>query len=562
MDLLNESELIEQLKEFMDLPLETEWLEFKEAKGQFDFEMLGRYFSALSNEGNLKGLRCGWLILGVSNKPPRRIVGTTYKNTRASLEKLKTQIAQHTTNQISFIEIYELKLPEGRVLMFQIPAAPWGMPVEWKGILYGRVGENIGLLNQQEIDYIRNQPRRRDWSAEYCPGATIKDLDPAALTRARHEFKSKNPRLVAEVDKWDDLQFLSRIRLAVEGKITRAAIILLGRDEAQHFISPAQAWITWVLKDEHGIEKDYRHFGAPFLLNSDLVFSLIRNLTYRYLPGNTLFTNEIPQYEEYVLRETLHNCMAHQDYELAGRINVVESPDQLLFTNVGTFLPGSIEAIITRDAPPESYRNPLLVQAMVHLNMIDAYGSGIKRMFIKQRERNFPLPDYDLTESERVKVRIWGRIIDENYTRLLLNKMDLDLPTVICLDKVQKGRSKELTPKEITELKARKLIEGRKPNFYVSAGVAAITGEKAAYTKNRAFDDSIYKEWIINHIKTFGFASRKDIVDLLMNNLSDALDEKQKHNKIHNLLNTMSRKDKSIQNAGSSKKPHWVLTDN
>ncbi|MDD3363797.1 MAG: putative DNA binding domain-containing protein [Syntrophomonas sp.] len=557
--MIEQEELIRILNEMMALPTETEWLEFKEAKAQFDLENMGRYFSALSNEANLKGLRYGWLILGVTDKPPRKVVGTAYKNTRTSLEKLKAQIAQHTTNRISFIEIYELMLPNGRVLMFQIPAAPLGLPVEWKGGLYGRIGENIGLLNQQEIDQIRNQPRRRDWSAEYCPEARVEDLDPEALARARQEFKIKNNRLAAEVDKWDDMLFLSKLRLAYQGKITRAAIVLLGRDEAQHFISPAQAWLTWVLRDEHDIEKDYRHFGPPFLLNSDRVFELIRNLTYRYLPGNTLFPTEILQYEEYVLRETLHNCIAHQDYQLSGRINVVETPDYLLFTNVGTFLPGSVEAVITRDAPPESYRNPLLVQAMVNLNMIDAYGSGIKRMFIKQRERFFPLPDYELDEPERVKVRIWGRILNENYTRLLLNKLDLDLPTVICLDKVQKGRTAELKQDDIKTLKARKLIEGRKPNYYVSASVAAVTGDKAAYTKKRAFDDSTYKEWIISHIRTFGSASRQDIDELLMNKLSDTLDEKQKQNKIHNLLNTMSRKDKSIRNKESAKKPQWVL---
>jgi len=210
MGLLNEALLIEQLKDFMELPVETEWLEFKEAKGQFDLENLGRYFSALSNEANLKGLRYGWLILGVTDKPPREIAGTAYKNTRASLEKLKAQIAQHTTNRISFIEIYELMVPDGRVLMFQIPAAPLGLPVEWKGSLYGSIGENIGLLNQQEIDQIRSQPRRRDWSAEYCPEAGVEDLDPEALARARQEFKIKNNRIAAEVDKWDDMLFLSK----------------------------------------------------------------------------------------------------------------------------------------------------------------------------------------------------------------------------------------------------------------------------------------------------------------------------------------------------------------
>jgi len=312
-----------------------------------------------------------------------------------------------------------------------------------------------------------------------------------------------------------------------------------------------------VLRDAHGIEKDYRHFGPPFLLNSDRIFELIRNLTYRYLPGNTLFPTEIPQYEEYVMRETLHNCIAHQDYQLGARINVVETPDYLLFTNAGTFLPGSVEAVITRDAPPDSYRNPLLVQAMVNLNMIDAYGSGIKRMFIKQRERFFPLPDYELNEPERVKVRILGKIINENYTRLLINRSDLDLKTIIDIDKVQKGLP--ITDEDAKKLRAHGMIEGRKPNYYVSAHVAAITDDKSGYIRNRAFNDAHYKDMIIEFLNKFETASRQDIDKLLMDKLSDVLSDTQKRKKISNLLYDMSKRDQSIKNLGNDFKSKWAL---
>ena len=86
------------------------------------------------------------------------------------------------------------------------------------------------------------------------------------------------------------------------------------------------------------------------------------------------------------------------------------------------------------------YREPFLAEAMVNLNMIDTIGSGIKRMFTKQRERYFPMPDYDLSEPERVKVRIIGKVLDEKYTRMLMARTDLDLLDVIALDKVQKGK--------------------------------------------------------------------------------------------------------------------------
>jgi len=554
--LIRQEDLGFLLEELMALPAETEWVEFKEAKNAFNFDDIGKYFSALSNEANLKDKRCGWLIFGVQDRP-RQVVGTRFRENRADLDNLKTEIAFHMTEHISFMEIYEIQLPEGRVVMMQIPAAPQGIPLAWKGHYYGRTAESIGALNLQEIEQIRSEIRDYDWSAQICPGAGIEDLDPEAIARARTEYKNKNPRLAKDIDAWDDTTFLNKIRLTIKGQITRSAIILLGKEEAEQFISPAVARITWVLKDDQGMEKDYQHFGPPFLLNTEEVYNQIRNLNYRYLPDNSLFPTEIKQYEPYLIRETLHNCIAHQDYELGGRINVVEKSDELLFTNLGDFLPGSVENVIATDAPPEKYRNPFLANAMVNLNMIDIIGSGIKKMFNLQRQRYFPLPDYDLNEPNRVKVRILGKIINENYTRLLIKRPDLNLKTVIDLDKVQKGIPLEL--QDVRKLRSQGLIEGTKSKIYVSAQIASLTDSKSDYIKNRAFDDEYYKDLVISYLKKYKTASRKDIDDLLLNKLSSVLDQQQKRNKVRNLLYVMSKKEGIIQNNGTSRNPIWVL---
>jgi ATP-dependent DNA helicase RecG len=554
--LIRQEDLGFLLEELMALPAETEWVEFKEAKNAFNFDDIGKYFSALSNEANLKDKRCGWLIFGVQDRP-RQVVGTRFRENRADLDNLKTEIAFHMTEHISFMEIYEIQLPEGRVVMMQIPAAPQGIPLAWKGHYYGRTAESIGALNLQEIEQIRSEIRDYDWSAQICPGAGIEDLDPEAIARARTEYKNKNPRLAKDIDAWDDTTFLNKIRLTIKGQITRSAIILLGKEEAEQFISPAVARITWVLKDDQGMEKDYQHFGPPFLLNTEEVYNQIRNLNYRYLPDNSLFPTEIKQYEPYLIRETLHNCIAHQDYELGGRINVVEKSDELLFTNLGDFLPGSVENVIATDAPPEKYRNPFLANAMVNLNMIDIIDSGIKKMFNLQRQRYFPLPDYDLNEPNRVKVRILGKIINENYTRLLIKRSDLNLKTVIDLDKVQKGIPLEL--QDVRKLRSQGLIEGTKSKIYVSAQIASLTDSKSDYIKNRAFDDEYYKDLVISYLKKYKTASRKDIDDLLLNKLSSVLDQQQKRNKVRNLLYVMSKKEGIIQNNGTSRNPIWVL---
>ena len=276
-------------------------------------------------------------------------------------------------------------------------------------------------------------------------------------------------------------------------------------------------------------------------------------------PNVSLFPTEIKQYDPWVIREILHNCIAHQDYAQAGRINVVEEPESVLFTNLGHFIPGSVEEVIRRDAPPEQYRNPFLAQAMVNLNMIDTIGSGIKRMFLKQRERFFPMPDYDLSEPERVKVRLFGKVLDENYTRLLIEKTDLYLMDVMALDRVQKKRS--LTEGEFKRLKKKKLVEGRRPNLYVSAKIAAVTGEKATYIKQRAFDKEHYKKMVISYLEEFGEAKRDDIDKLLLDKLSDTLSKKQKRKRVGNLLYEMSHKDESIAATGPRKSALWRLRE-
>ena len=314
--------------------------------------------------------------------------------------------------------------------------------------------------------------------------------------------------------------------------------------------------MSWILKNERNEELDYQHFGPPFLLNVDKVLARIRNLTLRELPGGTLFPVEIAQYDPWVIREALHNCIAHQDYGLRGRINVVETPDGLTLANVGGFLPGSVETVIEQDAPLEIYRNPFLAEAMVNLNMIDTQGGGIKRMFQAQRRRFFPLPDYDLSQPERVAVGIRGRILDERYTRLLMTQTDLDLGMIMLLDKVQKRQA--ISADDSKRLRAAKLVEGRYPNLVVAAVVAAATGEKAKHIRDRGFDSQYYRDLIVALIRKHQPVSREDIDRLLLDKLPEVLTDEQKRSKIHNLISSLS--GKVIRNVGTRQASRWVLT--
>lgn len=551
---MNEQELQSIMNDLFALPAETEVVEFKEAKNNFDFKEIGKYFSALSNEANIKNKPFAWLVFGVNDQ--QKIVGTNYRIDRRDLDHLKYEIAEKINNRLTFIEIHELLTPVGRVILFQIPPAPLGIPTAFGGFFFGRDGESVGPLNIDEIERIRRQVSLSDWSMGICQGASIDDLDKEAIARARINYKIKNPRVAHEVDDWDTAKFLNKAKLSINGTITNSCILLLGKPEAEHFLAPAIARITWVLKNTKNEEKDYEHFSCPFLLSIDKVFTRIRNLKYRYIKDGTLFPEEIDRYDPFNIKEALSNCIAHQDYTLSGRINVVEIEDeQLIFTNVGEFLPGSVESVLESDQPPVLYRNNYLVQAMVNLNMIDTIGSGIKRMFRSQRERFFPMPDYDLSGG-KVKAVITGKVLDIEYARVLARHPNLSLDEIIILDKVQKN--KELTETEIRKLKARNLIEGRKPNFIISEQLAVKTKQVGSYLKTRGFDKEYYKKLVLKFInKNRNGSSKSEIRELLWNKLPELLTKTQKETKISNILREL-RQENKISNTGNDAKPNWI----
>ena len=521
---------------------EDEVVEFKKAENNFDFDDLGKYFSALSNEANLRDKAFAWLAFGVHDKT-REILGTSFKNSMRSLQKLKQDLSQHTTDNHTFREIYELKVEGKRVLLFQIPATPRGIPMAWKGHFYARRGESLGALDMGKYEEIRRQVVDEDWSKGIVEGATIEDLDPEAIKEARKKYGKKHPDLVKEMKKWDDITFLNKAKITLKGKITNTAILLVGRTESEYLISPAVARIRWIYKDSKGNERDFAIETCPFVLATDKIYGKIRNFKYLIMDSEltSLVPDNLDTYDPFIIREALNNAIAHQDYGCHGMINVVEEEDRLIFTNLGSFIPNSVRSVLENDAPEEHYRNKMLANAMVELGMVDTIGSGIKRMFDKQRERLFPMPDYDFSEN-RVKVTVVGKVLDVDYARLLTRDKTLSLLDIEMLSRIQMHRS--LSKEEIDYLRKRKLVEGRKNALYFAKSVAGATGQKAEYTRNKGFDDEYYRDLIMKALEQHERMSRPEINALLMNKLPEALTEKQKLSKIGHLLTYLRQSGK------------------
>lgn len=148
------------------------------------------------------------------------------------------------------------------------------------------------------------------------------------------------------------------------------------------------------------------------------------------------------------------------------------------------------------DAPEERYHNKFLATAMVELKMVDAIGSGIRKMFGIQRQRLFPMPDYSF-EDEKVKVTIFGKVLDLKYSDMLAKNTSLSLPVIEMLNRVQLER--RLTDEEIKYLRKNGLVEGRKKALTISKPLAQKVGQVASYTLNKGFDDEYYRDLILKH---------------------------------------------------------------
>lgn len=536
---------------------ENEVVEFKTAENQFDRDKLGRYFSALSNEANLRDKDYAWMVLGVSND--KQLKGTSFLSSEVAIQGVKHEIANNATGNLTYREIVPVMMEGKRILLFKIPASPHNIVTYWKRIAYGRDGESLVPLSQDKIDDIRYQNPVSDWTARIVTNATLDDLDELAVAKARIMFKKVHDRIpAAEVDSWDIKTFLTNSGVMKEGSLTRAALILLGKEFSAYKLEPGIARVSWTRIDSDGLTIDYEHFTTPFILTVDDILKKINNLTMRELPGGTLFPDTMKQYDDYTIREALHNCIAHQDYRLNQRINFVETPDYLYYSNAGTFIPGTIEEALEYVGQRKYYRNECLCQAMVNYNMIDTISRGIKTMYAKQRERHFPMPDFLIDNNKQeVNVKIYGKVIDERYAQLLASGTQLSLKECIWLDAVQKHR--QVTPSALEILKARKLIEGRAPNYFISLAVAKKTKQLGEYTKMKGLERDKYLSMICEFIKNGSpeGVMLNQIFDFMSEALPKNKDVKSQKRFLGHLVSILKTQEK-IVNVGK----RWIITTN
>lgn len=380
-----------------------------------------------------------------------------------------------------------------------------------------------------------------DWTGNVVNDADLRSLDIGALRAARAMFCERFPDRAEESRGWDDQTFLSRAGVLKRGRVTVAALILLGKRDAG--ILPETVCIRWRLIGRDGATEDSRTFQGPMLLATTQAVSMVRNWTVASGPQG----RQASAYRVSVLQEAVRNALQHQDYSLGGTIDVIERDSESVeVVSRGSFPHRTPESFI--DGPPQAKapRNQFLVSAMAGLGAVPASGSGIRTMYLAQASRRFPMPDFDISD-DRVSVLFHG-IRAGAYARVLDLRDDIDLRTMMDLDRLAKLRF--VPERRIRSLVRRGLVE-------VLDGVPCIASG-AGQDVLSAFVTGTEEEVVLDLIDRNGSVTRADVSDILAARDRKELTPEQVRVKATNLLQSMRRRGLVEKADGSTRSARYV----
>ena len=484
---------LEELQRLMNA-MEGENLEFKEARQSYQFDKLLKYCAALANEGG------GKIILGVSDQRPRRIIGTRAftqpERTRGGLiEKLRLRV-----------DLDVLRPSEGRVLVFTVPPRPVGVPIQTDGIYWTRRGDSLVPMTEEQLREIFNEVGH-DFSADFCQGVTLEDLDPVAIEDFRKRWieKSANKAL----GRLDRKQILHDSEAVVNGNVTYAALVLFGTRQALgRHLAQAEVVFEYRSSEASGPAQQRKEYREAFFSFYDDLWNIInlRNDLQHYQDG--LFIWDIPTFEERSVREAILNAVSHRDYRLGGSVFVRQYPRHLIIESPGGFPPGiTLENILDRQYP----RNRRIADLFARCGLVERSGQGMNLIFEEAIRRGKLPPGFTGTDRYQVSLALHGQVQDSAFV-LFLEKISRErgvsfsTQDFLILDRVHRGLpvQEELKPRlsylvetSVLELTGR----GRGARYVLARRFYAITGRKGVYTRKVGLDKETNKALLLKHIR-------------------------------------------------------------
>ena len=473
---------------------EGERLEFKEAKSHFHFEKLAKYCVALANEGG------GRMILGVTDKPPRTVVGSqAFRN----LERTKAGLIERLRLRL---DVDEIQHPDGRVLVFQVPSRPIGVPLAYQGAYWMRGGESLIPMTPDQLQRIFAETSP-DFSAEICTPAQLDDLDPATVEVLRQLWQRKLPD--QDISTRSDKQLLTDAELLVDGGVTYAALALLGTRQAlgKH-LAQAELVFEYRSNDVPGPAAERQEFRQGFLSVLDDVWRLVnqRNDQQHFQQG--FFVWDVPTFNERVVREAVLNAVSHRDYRHGGSVFVRQYPQRIEIVSPGGFPSGITPENILRQQNP---RNRRIAEVLAKCGLVERAGQGFDLIFRECIRQSKPLPDFSHTDAHTVWLTLHGDIQDPEFLRFLeeigreqVAAFGLDDFLVVDLVRREK-RVSDSFKSRVEHLLEQGIIErvgrGRGVRLLLSRRFYRHIGKAGVYTRKRGLDRETNKELLLKHIQ-------------------------------------------------------------
>lgn len=517
-------------------------VEFKEARQRADFEEIAKYCVAIANEGG------GYLILGVSDRRPRQIVGTQAIPDPGATEALIYKQIGHK------VLVQEVLINDKRVIAITVPERPVGTAISFKGAYYMRAGDSLVPMDDNQLRRIHHE-LPADFSAQVCPEATLDDLEPNAIERFRSLWMHKSGNRSIEIKSHE--QILLDAELLSNGKPTYAALVLMGRPESLSRLLP-QAEIIYEYRavESPGPASVRREYRRGFLSIADELWNEInlRNEVQFFQEG--FFIIEVPTFDERVIREIILNAVAHRDYRLGGSIFVVQYPDRLEVRSPGGFPPGvSPENILWEQNP----RNRRIAEAFTKCGLVERAGQGYDIIYQSCIEQGKPLPDFSRTTDTSVCVSLSGRVRNTDFLRFLrsieqIKRSKLSVEDFLLLDFIY---SQEVIPERL-RARVERLVEwgiverigrGRGVRYVLARGLYQASGKAGAYTRQKGLDRATNKQLLLQHIREAqDYGARFEELQQVLPHLS--------RNQVQSLLRELKQEGK-ISVRGTTRAARW-----
>jgi len=379
----------EQIDLWLQVPRETQNLEFKEAKTQFDNRKLFKYCVAIANEGG------GHFILGVSDARPRKVVGTAAFNDPVGM-------ASKVFQAVGFrVEIESVSHSDGRIVVFQIPGRPLGTAYAFEGAYLMRIGEELQPMSEDRLRSIfaEGQP---DWLEQPATsGISAQEVVQLLDTQAFFDLL----KLPYPSDRVGVLDKLISERLIAEDQgaftITHLAALVLAKDLQQF---PAVSRKAMRIVVYAGINKLGTKADTTGSEGYAVGFQALVKNVMTQLPQNEVIENalrvETKLLPEVVIRELVANALIHQDFQERGTSPMVEIyADRVEISN-----PGAPIVPVERFIDGYQSRNERLADLMRRFGICEEKSSGIDRVIAAAEIHQLPAPDFQVSYKRTVAI--------------------------------------------------------------------------------------------------------------------------------------------------------------